>query len=82
MREFSAVNINFLTGEKALLEKELLEKSATIKRFEYSPLGSQLKKTITVYIFVINTKNWLIIFLYMDWKTKICISQIFIMELI
>ena len=57
MRKFSAVNINFLTGEKALLEKELLEKSATIKRFEYSPLGSQLKKTITVYIFVINTKN-------------------------
>ena len=27
-----------------LLEKDLLEKAATIKRFEYSPLGSELKK--------------------------------------
>ena len=34
----------FLTGKKVLLEKVLLEKVATIKRFEYSPLGSELKK--------------------------------------
>ena len=34
----------FLTGQEVLLEKRLLEKAATIKRFEYSPLGSELKK--------------------------------------
>ena len=34
----------FLTGKDVLLEKGLLEKAATIKRFEYSPLGSELKK--------------------------------------
>ena len=27
-----------------LVEEDLLEKAATIKRFEYSPLGSELKK--------------------------------------
>ena len=30
-------NMNFL------LEKDLLEKTATIKRFEYFPLGSEMK---------------------------------------
>ena len=34
----------FLTGEDVLPEKGLLEKAATIKRFEYSPLGKELKK--------------------------------------
>ena len=34
----------FLKGEYILLVKELLEKAATIKRLEYSPLGSELKK--------------------------------------
>ena len=34
----------FLTGEDVLPEKDLLKKAATIKRFEYSPLGSMLKK--------------------------------------
>ena len=34
----------FLTGEDVLPEKDLLKKDATIRRFEYSPLGSILKK--------------------------------------
>ena len=34
----------FLTGEDVFPEKVLLEKAATIKRFEYSPLGSELKR--------------------------------------
>ena len=34
----------FLTGEDVLLERDLLEKAATIKRSEYLPLGSELKK--------------------------------------
>ena len=33
-----------LTGEDILPEKGLLEKAATIKRFEYSPLGCEFKK--------------------------------------
>ena len=33
----------FLNGEDALPEKELLEKDATVKIFEYSPLGVELK---------------------------------------
>ena len=32
-----------LTGEDILLEKDLLEKAATIKKFEYSPLDKELK---------------------------------------
>ena len=35
---------DFLTSEFVLPEKDLLEKAATIKRFDYSPLGSELKK--------------------------------------
>ena len=31
-----------------LLEKDLLETAATIKRFEYSPLGSELKNKLTL----------------------------------
>ena len=34
----------FLTGKDVLREKELLEKAVAIKRFEYSLLGSELKK--------------------------------------
>ena len=34
----------FLTGEDVLPEKDLLEKAATMKRCEYSPLGNELKK--------------------------------------
>ena len=33
----------FLTAKDVLLEKDLLEKAATKKRFEYSPLGKELK---------------------------------------
>ena len=34
----------FLTGKDVLPEKGLLEKAATIKRFQYSSLGNELKK--------------------------------------
>ena len=34
----------FLTGKDNLPEKDLLEKSPALKRFEYSPLGKDLKK--------------------------------------
>ena len=33
----------FLTGKDVLLSKDLLEKADTMKRFEYSPLGKELK---------------------------------------
>ena len=33
----------FLTSEDVLPQKHLLEKAATMKRFEYSPLGTVLK---------------------------------------
>ena len=32
-----------MTGKDVLPEKELLEKAPTLKRFEYSPLGKELK---------------------------------------
>ena len=38
----------FLTGKDILLEKDLLEKAAAIKRFEYSSLGKELKKQSSV----------------------------------
>ena len=39
----------FLTGKDVLPEKkDLLEKAAAIKRFEYSPLGKELKKQTSV----------------------------------
>ena len=34
----------FLTGKDVFPEKDFLEKAATIKTFEYSALGSELKK--------------------------------------
>ena len=33
-----------MRGEDVLSEKDLLGEAATIKRFEYSPLGIELKK--------------------------------------
>ena len=33
----------FLTGKDDLSGKDLLEKTATIKKFEYLPLGKELK---------------------------------------
>ena len=33
-----------MTIEEVLLERGLLEKATTIRRFEYSPLASELKK--------------------------------------
>ena len=38
----------FLTSENILSEKRLLKKAATIKIFEYSPLGNELKKKLTL----------------------------------
>ena len=37
--------LDFLTGKDVLLEKDSLEKANTIKRFEHSPLESELKQT-------------------------------------
>ena len=39
---------DFLTGKDVLPEKSLLEKSAKMKRFEYSPLGKELKAQIYI----------------------------------
>ena len=38
----------FLTGKGILSEKELLEKSAELKRFEYSSLGKEMKAQIDI----------------------------------
>ena len=37
-----------MTGKDVLPEKDLLEKAATLKRFEYSPLGKELKMQTSV----------------------------------
>ena len=37
-----------MTGKDVLLENDLLEKAAASKRFEYSPLGKELKKQTSV----------------------------------
>ena len=37
-----------MIGEEVFPEKGLLEKAATIKEFEYSPLGNELKKQIAI----------------------------------
>ena len=47
MSALSSGNITeyeFLTGKDILPERDLLEKTAAIKRFEYSLLGKELKK--------------------------------------
>ena len=38
----------FLAGKHASLEKDLLEKAAAIKRFEYPPIGNELNKQTIV----------------------------------
>ena len=43
---YQQVNVSgyeFLTGKDVLPEKDLLEKAATMKRFEYLSLGKELK---------------------------------------
>ena len=37
-----------LTNKNVLPEKDLLEKAAALKRFEYSPLGKELKHKLTL----------------------------------
>ena len=47
MSPLSSENVGkyeFLTSEDVLQEKGILEKTATIKRFKYSPLSNELKK--------------------------------------
>ena len=39
---------DFLTSEGVFPEKDLLEKAAALKRFEYSPLDKELKKQTSV----------------------------------
>ena len=46
----------FFAGKDVLPEKYLLEKAVTIKRFENSPLGSELKKQTDIAKKSI--KNW------------------------
>ena len=49
--DFLSGNVNkdeFLTSKDILPEKDLLEKAAAIKRFEFSPLGSKLKKETVI----------------------------------
>ena len=38
----------YLTSRDVLLEKDLLEKAATIEGFEYSPLGKELKAQTSI----------------------------------
>ena len=40
--------MNFLTNENVLSGKDLLEKTTDIKRFEYPPLDSGLKKQTSI----------------------------------
>ena len=42
------VNMNFVTGKDILAEKDLIEKAAALKRFEYYPLGKELKLQTSV----------------------------------
>ena len=44
----SVSKYEFLTGKDVLPGKDLVEKAATIKRFEYSPLGKELNKQTCV----------------------------------
>ena len=45
----NAGKYKFLSGKDVLPETDLLETAATIKTFEYSPLGSKLKKAVWHY---------------------------------
>ena len=54
----------FLMGKDVLLEKGLLGKANAIKKFEYSPLGSELKKQTDIAkisISILKTKQMLLI---------------------
>ena len=62
----SSVNVSkygFLTGKDVLPEKDFLEKAATMKIFEYSPLGKELKKqssvaeNLTIFMSLIEEKK-------------------------
>ena len=44
----NVIKYEFLTGKDVLPQKDLLEKVATMKRFEYSLLGKELKKQTSV----------------------------------
>ena len=44
----NVANYEFLTGKDVLSEKDLLEKAAAIRKFEYSPLGKELEKETSV----------------------------------
>ena len=44
----NVIKYEFLTSKDVLPEKDLLEKAAIIKRFEYSPLGKELKKQTSI----------------------------------
>ena len=47
----SSINLDkyeFLTEKDVLPEKNLIEKAAEIKRFEYSPFGNELKKQTSI----------------------------------
>ena len=49
--DLSSVNVSnyeFITGKYILPEKDVLEKPSATKRFEYSPLGSELKEQTSV----------------------------------
>ena len=51
MSALSSGNVSkyeFLTDKDVLPDKDLPEKSAAIKRFEYSPLGKEWKKQTSV----------------------------------
>ena len=67
-----------LTGNDVLPEKDLLEKTATIKRFEYSTLGSELKKQTDV---VEKTKQMLFMIMKMTEK-KLMIDEITLLKIL
>ena len=48
MSSGNASKYEFLTGKDVLSEKDLLEKAAAVKRFEYSQLDKELKKQTSV----------------------------------
>ena len=63
-----------LTHKDVLPEKDLLEKAATIKRFEYSPLGKELIKQTKIA--VRQTNNEKRHYLYLEDKEKATLKNI------
>ena len=43
-------NFHFLTGKGVLPKQDFLEKAASVKKLEYSPLSSELKKQTSVAV--------------------------------